>query len=132
MFESCPLTSIDLSFLKGGRGIMYTNGMFKNCKKLKSVDFPNLETYTLFETSEMFLGCSELTSINLTNLATPQIYNVSKMFSGCVNLKYLDIIKFNTENLDDSNCNFFDGLRTNEMTILYDEKKNTCITKYRQ
>lgn len=64
-----------------------SNGMFSNCKKLKTVNFKNNQTSYVYP--NVFDGCSSLTGITLPS----KIWYISEeMFKDCSSLKY---VKFN-------------------------------------
>ena len=75
--------------------------MFRDCKKLKSIDFSGLEIEKLENAQLMFCGCDSLESIsfpakNSEDFNTSCLENMHSMFKDCAALKSLDLSGFDT------------------------------------
>ncbi len=79
--------------------------MFKNCAKLKEINFASPYTSVgtnVSSVSSMFEGCESLTTLDLTGFATEDFKITANMFKGCTNLKEIkcvdaeDATKFST------------------------------------
>ena len=77
-------------------GLTFMKGMFESCKRLKSLDTSNWDTYWVEDMSRMFMYCASLTSLNLSGLETIHVENMNYMFAGCESLTSLDLSNFNT------------------------------------
>ena len=53
----------------------------------------------------MFSGCSSLKELNLSNFNTNNVINMSCMFWECISLKELNLSNFNTNNVKDMSKN---------------------------
>ena len=133
MFAECnSLKEIDLMPFKNSTGIMFANGMFKNCKSLKNLEFPFFASYNLANLVEMFYGCESLENLNLTYFSTINVYNITKMFYGCSSLKLLDIRRFDTRNIltGDAFKDLFEGIEDSDLfTIIYNKDSTEEISK---
>lgn len=91
-----------------------TNGWFKNCANLTSVDFSNFNTSMVIDMSYMFYGCHSLTSLDLSSFDTSNVTDMSYMFCACYALTSLDVSNFDTHNVTNMFCMFSE-------TFLYGE-----------
>ena len=110
-FENCyNLNSINLNFLQKTSYWITSEGMFKNCSKLKGITIPSVIANTLDSTKEMFSDCINLESIDLKELQANKITSLSKMFFNCKQLGNLNIYNFNTKNAVQENfADIFEG-----------------------
>ena len=60
-------------------------GFFENCYNLEKIIFPK-NIVSIEDTSYMFRNCKKLTSIDLSNFKFNNIYNMTYLFDGCINL----------------------------------------------
>ena len=84
---SVKLTSIDISFfsLSNAKDMGY---MFKGCKQLQYVRFPENEIAEKIETmTDMFADCTNLISVDLSNFSYKKLKNVGYLFNRCSNLE---------------------------------------------
>ena len=81
--------------------------MFKDCKKLFSLDFSNFNSNNLIDIQCLFYECSSLTSINFSNFNTEKIEKMNNLFYNCSSLRDLNINNFNTQNVTDMSFMFF-------------------------
>ena len=99
MFKNCKkLTSIDVSGFNTDEAI-YIYGMFWGCSSLTSINVSNFNTSKAYETALFFAECENLTSLDLSNFNTDNTVNMYAMFWGCKNLTSLDLSNFNTANV---------------------------------
>lgn len=63
------------------------NEMFRNCKKLKSIDLRYMDTTYASTMGSMFKGCTSLTSLDLSRFTTDRVTQMQYMFDDCTNLK---------------------------------------------
>ena len=75
----------------GTGGTVNLEGLFENCKKLRSIRFDNLEASNVVTMSRMFYGCESLTSVDLSNSNTTNVVNMSSMFYGCTSLESVNL-----------------------------------------
>ena len=87
--------------------------MFGNCVNLKNVTFNN-ETPNLKNMYNMFKGCKSLITVNL-NIDTSKVENMYDMFYDSTSLIYLDLSKFNLENLEYSSKMFYNCTNLKEI-----------------
>ncbi|MGM9573423.1 MAG: S-layer homology domain-containing protein [Hominicoprocola sp.] len=73
-----------------------TEGWFKNCSQVTSMDLAYLDTCCVTYTTSMFEGCSRLTSLDVSNFNTSNVEHMTSMFEGCSSLTSLDVSSFNT------------------------------------
>jgi len=99
------LISADFSNLIA-EDIYKMDSIFKNCINLENFTF-NSDTPNLVNIRDMFYNCVSLTKVNLS-INTTKVNYMDNMFYNSVNLKYLDLSKFNLENLVKSS-HMFDG-----------------------
>lgn len=91
MFYGCSsLTSLTISnFSISGSMI----GMFRNCKKLRTISFPSSAAPTYLNYA--FYGCSGLTTLDLSGFDVSNLNGMGTCFSGCTALMSLDISGWN-------------------------------------
>ena len=86
------------------------SNMFKNCKKLTSLDLSRFDTSKVTNMNDMFNGCSGLTSIDLSGFDTSKVTSMTYMFYACKSLTSLDLSRFDTSEVTSmaymfSSCN---------------------------
>ena len=102
-FDNCSnLTSIiDIKYLNTAN-VKNMSRMFRDCKKLTSLDLSKFDTSNVKDMSYMFNNCQNLTSLDLSKFKTANVTNMSYMFSNCSGLKSLVLSKdFDTSNVTD-------------------------------
>ena len=72
------------------------NGMFNNCRKLKSIDVSEFDTSNVNSMVGTFNCCMALTSLDLSTFDTSNVVSMIDMFATCNNLKYLNVSSFDT------------------------------------
>ena len=99
-FDNCSnLTSInDIKYLNTAN-VENMSRMFRDCKKLTSLDLSKFDTSNVKDMSYMFNNCQNLTSLDLSNFNTAKVTNMYQMFYNCSNLTSLDLLSFNTANV---------------------------------
>jgi surface protein len=98
------------------------NKMFYNCKKLKSIKFPEEKKISGLNMRNLFLNCSSLTSLDLSSFDTSNVIYMENMFNGCTKLESLDISNFNTNSL----TNMF-GMFKECSSLIYLNMKSVVI-----
>ena len=99
MFRDCKkLTSLDLSKFDTSN-VKDMSYMFNNCQNLTSLDLSKFDTSNVKDMSYMFNNCQNLTSLDLSNFKTAKVTNMYQMFYNCSNLTSLDLPSFNTANV---------------------------------
>ena len=100
MFRDCKkLTSLDLSKFDTSN-VKDMSYMFNNCQKLTSLDLSKFDTSNVKDMSYMFSNCSGLKSLVLSkDFDTSNVTNMYQMFYNCSNLTSLDLSSFNTANV---------------------------------
>ena len=91
------LISADFSRLKT-ENIKSMANLFKDCIKLNNIVF-DIETPNLENIRYMFYNCGSLNDIIKLNIINSKVKYMDYMFYNSVNLTYLDLSKFNLENL---------------------------------
>ena len=102
-FDNCSnLTSInDIKYLNTAN-VTNMSRMFRDCKKLTSLDLSKFDTSNVKDMSYMFNNCQKLTSLDLSKFDTSKVKDMSYMFSNCSGLKSLVLSKdFDTSNVTD-------------------------------
>ena len=99
-FDNCSnLTSInDIKYLNTAN-VTNMSRMFRDCKKLTSLDLSKFDTSNVKDMSYMFNNCQNLTSLDLSKFKTAKVTNMYQMFYNCSNLTSLDLPSFNTANV---------------------------------
>lgn len=64
-----------------------SSGMFKNCTKLTTIYFDNINTSQVRDMREMFSGCTALTKLDLSSFNFAPVWWTDSMFSGCTKIK---------------------------------------------
>ena len=75
-------------------------GMFRNLRKLKTVDLSGINTSNVLSMESMFAYCEELETVDLTGFDTPCVYNMDCMFYDCCKLKTVDMSGFDFSNVE--------------------------------
>ncbi|MCH5212191.1 MAG: BspA family leucine-rich repeat surface protein [Oscillospiraceae bacterium] len=105
-FNGCLHTSYttDMSF------------MFKNCKKLKTLDLSDMSTPMVKDMSSMFENCTGLSDIRFSeSFKTNNVTSMAHMFDCCFGLTELDISMFDTGKVSDMSGMFFRCLNLNKL-----------------
>ena len=71
-------------------------GLFDNCKCIKSIDFKKFNRNNITNMSFMFYECSSLKKLNINNFITNNVTNMFSMFYECSSLKELNLSNLNT------------------------------------
>lgn len=102
MFRDCrKLTSLDLSNFDTSK-VTNMSYMFYECQALSSITFPaSFNTSKVTNMADMFFNCQTLTSLDVSCFDTQEVTNMHGMFSGCQNLTSLSVSSFNTCNVED-------------------------------
>ena len=82
--------------------------MFDGCSSLTSLDLSSFDTSNVTDMYEMFKGCSSLTSLDLSSFNTSNVTNMYHMFGSCRSLESLDLSSFNTSNVTNMQSMFSD------------------------
>ena len=82
-------------------------GLFKDCKCIKAINFLKFKRSDITDMSNMFFGCTNLLFLDISNFITYRVTNMSQMFFDCRNLIELDIINFKTFNVYDMSNMFY-------------------------
>ena len=99
--------------------------MFKDIKEIKSVHFQNFKFCN--SSNKMFSGCSSLETLNLISFNTDNIENMYRMFSGCSKLKTLGVSSFNTEQCKNTDNMFCDCKKLKINKSQFNDSSFTCI-----
>ena len=83
------------------------SGLFKDCDRLKKINFVKFNRKDITDMSYMFYGCSALEKLNISNIKTKNVKNISYMFSNCSSLKELNLSSFNNSKLEEIKSIFF-------------------------
>ena len=97
--------------------------MFRECKKLTSLDLSNFNIPKVTKMEYMFYYCSSLISLDLSNFNTSNVTKMEYMFYGCTSLTSLDLSNFNTSNVTSTVAMFYGC--TSLTTIYCDEDWST-------
>ena len=103
MFSDCynlkhiGLDVVDNNKIKNRR----MQGLFWNCRSLKSVDLSKVDTSKVTDMSGMFSGCVNLTNINTSNFNTENVEYTREMFDRCVSLKSIDMSNWDMGKVED-------------------------------
>ena len=82
--------------------------MFKDCKKLESIDLTGLVTSQVTDMSSMFENCFALTNITISkSFYTLKVTNMSHMFDSCKAMKTFDLAVINTSSVTDMSYMFY-------------------------
>ena len=82
------------------------SSLFKDLKKLKSIDLSGLDTTNVTDMSAMFQNCQNLESLDSSGFDTTNVTSMAQMFENCQNLRGLDVSSFDTSNVEDMNRMF--------------------------
>ena len=92
MFSGYGIEEIDLSGWDTS-SVLYSDGMFANCKNLKKVNLGNFHTQSI---KSMFEGCESFETLDLSGWDTSGVSNMDYAFKGCTNLESLDLSSWDT------------------------------------
>ena len=70
--------------------------MFRNCKKLQTLDVSKFNTSKANAFNELFYGCNSLTELDVSNFDTSNATGMRNMFFECKSLTTIDVSHFNT------------------------------------
>ena len=82
--------------------------MFYGCFKITTIDMSSFDTSKVTSMSHMFYGCSNLTTINMSSFKTPEVTDMSHMFHGCSNLTTINMSSFDTSKVTNMSHMFFE------------------------
>jgi len=88
-------------------GIKSLEGLFKDCKCIKSINFIKYKRSDITNMSQMFFGCTNLLFLDISKFITYRVTNMSQMFFDCRKLIELDVINFKTFNVYDMSNMFY-------------------------
>ena len=104
--------------------------MFRDCKKLTSLDLSKFDTSNVKDMSYMFNNCQNLTSLDLSNFKTAKVTNMYQMFYNCSNLTSLDLPSFNTANVTTMEQMFYGCSSLTSLDLSnYDNSKVTTMSE---
>ena len=130
-FDNCSnLTSInDIKYLNTAN-VENMSRMFRDCKKLTSLDLSKFDTSNVKDMSYMFNNCQNLTSLDLSNFKTANVTNMYQMFYNCSNLTSLDLLSFNTANVTTMEQMFYGCSSLTSLDLSnYDNSKVTTMSE---
>ena len=130
-FDNCSnLTSIiDIKYLNTAN-VTNMSRMFRDCKKLTSLDLSKFDTSNVKDMSYMFNNCQNLTSLDLSNFKTANVTNMYQMFYNCSNLTSLDLPSFNTANVTTMEQMFYGCSSLTSLDLSnYDNSKVTTMSE---
>ena len=142
MFDHCDkIESIDFSNFNFSQ-VTDMKGLMSYCTKLKYVNFMNADcskvenmeslfdrcsslekvdnsfiTLNVKKINLMFYRCSSLTSLDLSKFYTPSITETNNAFSDCTNLETIELPNFNESQI--KNDNYFQNLFENSNKLKY-------------
>lgn len=106
MFRECKkLNSLDVSKFNTSK-VTDMAYMFDSCYSLTSLDVSKFNTANVTSMIDMFLDCKKITSIDVGNFKTDKVTNMRLMFAYCQGLTKLDLHNFNTANVTDMSSMF--------------------------
>lgn len=88
-----------ITFGYGGKTITKMQDVFLNCRKLKEINFNQLDFQNVENIDGLFRNCIELEQIDLRIFKNQPIKQMRKTFQHCIKLKEIDITQMNCENL---------------------------------
>ncbi len=84
------------------------NGMFENCKSLKSVDVHDWDVSSVESIQSMFYHCEQLRKLDVSMWNTSKIFIFNAVFNGCYLLEDLDVSGWDVSNAEYVEYMFFD------------------------
>ena len=95
LFSDCNnITKLSMLNFEGSTEENRMDYMFRNCKKLSSIELNNLDLSKTINISGMFEGCTSLENIGLINKKDTKIQDYSKMFNNCSSLTSINLVLF--------------------------------------
>ena len=88
-----------ITFGYGGKTITKMQDIFLSCKKLKKINFNQLDFQNVENIDGLFCNCIELEQIDLRTFKNQPIKQMRRTFQHCKKLKEIDITQMNCENL---------------------------------
>lgn len=88
-----------ITFGYGGETIINMRDVFLNCRKLKKINFNQLDFQNVENIDGLFYNCIELEQIDLRKFKNQPIKQMRRTFQHCKKLKEIDITQMNCENL---------------------------------
>ena len=79
----------------------------ENMIYLKSVNFRNFNSISIFDIRYMFYGCNSLESIDLSSFDTSNVTDMYMMLSNCQSIKSVDLSSFDTSKVTDMGYMFY-------------------------
>ena len=115
------LNSIDLSNFDTS-SVTIMSYMFENCQSLENLDLGSFDTSNVKGMRNMFSGCHSLTNLNISNFNTSAVTIMREMFMSCESITNIDVSSFDTTNVYDMGRMF---LRCKSLTELDVSSFNT-------
>ena len=109
LFYGCKnVYTLDLSYINA-ENVKSMNQMFYGCEKLNTLILgPHWNTSLVTDMNGMFMGCRSIVTLNLLNFNTHNINNMQSMFANCAALQNLTFgEEFNTSNVTNMNSLFY-------------------------
>lgn len=88
-----------ITFGYGGKTVTKMQDTFLNCRKLKKINFNQLDFQNVENIDGLFCNCMELEQIDLRIFKNQPIKYMRRTFQHCRKLKEIDITQMNCENL---------------------------------
>lgn len=100
--------------------------LFEDNQNITSVKFSdNLDITNLVNTSNMFSSCSKLISVDFGQcFTTNNIIKIDGMFQNCYKLQYVNLSKFNTEQVTDMFWAFYNCQKIQSLDLSYFDIRN--------
>lgn len=125
--ESLELLRVDNFDTSKLQHSLSLNGMFQNCKKLKTL---NLNSFVnpgnLGNSGSYFYGCSSLEYISMNNFVFGNCTSMGYVFMGCTNLKILDLTQLDTTTMTHPNLDLMIPDIVSGVTCPIYYNSNTC------
>ena len=100
------LTTIDFAVFKTGN-VTNMAYMFSNCSSLTSLDLSKFDTAKVTDMYGMFYSCSAIVSLNVSNFNTTKVKNMYRMFYNCSSLSTMSLSNFDTSNVTNMGLMFY-------------------------
>jgi len=99
--------------------------MFRNDRKLTTLDLSSFNTDQAIDMSLMFDSCISLSSLNVSKFNTSNVTDMARMFYNCSNLLSLDLSNFNTKNVGNPNIYSDNAPGSMQQMFFYDSSLET-------
>ena len=104
MFENCQnLNYVSLKGLDYSK-VVSMKDMFLECPNLKEVDLSSLDLKSVRDLSGMFYECTNLRNMSFQTTGVIRPSSMKDMFSGCYSLIEIDLSRFDTGDLKETDC----------------------------